>query len=282
MKTSTIAAILLCGATMLAGCAGAQLKPAERMVPEGPEFSQNLYEGYVALARAEYDEGDYRDSDAFARRAISAAKAQDVAPEETAARKLPAEHVAELEQARSSLTAALDAGVATRDPVNAAKAQVMFDCWMQEQEENWQPDDIARCRGEYLAAMDELAPTLAALTAPAPSAAQPIKFVVYFGSNRFELDGEAQAVIEEAKSAAAKAGGGIVKISGNADRAGDADYNQALSELRAAAVAKFLATPDIPVKAVVTEAHGEMQPAVLTADGVADPRNRRVEIIIEP
>ena len=32
----------------------------------------------------------------------------------------------------------------------------MYDCWVQEQEENFQPDDIARCRDGFLAAMEEV------------------------------------------------------------------------------------------------------------------------------
>lgn len=273
-------ATALCGAIALAGCAGGQLSKAEQVVPEGPEFSQQLYTGYLDLARSEYNEGDYWDSDAFARRAKFAARGNAVAPEEIVARKLPAEHVGELTDARASLVSALDAGVAAKDPANAAKAQVMFDCWMQEQEENWQPDDIAACRDGYIAAMDGLAPLLAA--APAPPAAQPAKYVVYFGSNKAELDRAAMAVIQEAKAAASKLEGATVRVSGNADRDGDAAYNQMLSEMRADAVAKMLAAPENAVKAVVTEAHGELQPAVMTDDGVPNRRNRRVEISIEP
>lgn len=278
MKRNIGVAAALCAALLLAGCAGGQLSQAEQAVPEGPEFSKQLYTGYVDLSRSEYNEGDYHDSDAFARRARIAARAGDVAPEAITARELPAEHVAELSNARSRLVAALDAGAATRDPVNAAKAQLMFDCWMQEQEENWQADDIAACRGGYLAAMDALTPAAAA--APAP--VQPARYVVYFGSDKADLDSAAMAVIEEAKAAARKLGGATVKVVGNTDRDGDAEYNQMLSEMRAAAVAKMFATPDAPINAVVTEAHGERQPAVMTDDGVPKQANRRVDIIIEP
>ena len=38
----------------------------------------------------------------------------------------------------------------------------------------------------------------------------------------------------------------------------------------------------MPVKALMTEAYGKSQPAVMTADETAEPRNRRVEIIVEP
>ncbi len=44
--------------------------------------------------------------------------------------------------------------------MEAANAQVMFDCWMQEQEENFQPPDIARCRDGFSAAIAAVEATI--------------------------------------------------------------------------------------------------------------------------
>ena len=117
------------------------------------------------------------------------------------------------------------------------------------------------------------------MSKPKPEA---VRFIVYFPTNKAVLDDNAQQVIAEAQAAASKLGQPVVKISGNADTVGPAEYNQKLSEMRAQAVAKILAGGEMPVKAVMTEAHGESQPAVMTADETAEPRNRRVEIILEP
>ena len=56
----------------------------------------------------------------------------------------------------------------------AARAQVMFDCWMQEQEENFQTDHIAACRNRFFAALEEVQK---AVEPPAPSVlpVQPVK-----------------------------------------------------------------------------------------------------------
>lgn len=270
---------------LLAGCAGKQLSQAEQIEPTGSAFEQNLYTGYIALSRAEYNEGDYRDSDTFASRATQAAQGDGVTPEAIEARALPAAHVGELDAARAQLVAALDSGAADKKPVHAANAQVMFDCWMQEQEENRQPFDISQCREGFNAAVSELGSAIATMPRPKPVAlpnSKQVRFVVYFKNNKADLTDEAQAVITEAKAAAKKTSGGIIKVSGNADSVGPRAYNQMLSEMRADAVAKVLAADRLPVKAVLTQAHGEAQPAVLTADEVSEPRNRRVEIIIEP
>jgi outer membrane protein OmpA-like peptidoglycan-associated protein len=278
MRTIVVAAGVTAGLFVLAGCSGQQLGDARAIQPTGSEFNQSLYSGYIGLSESEFGEGDYQDSDAFANRAIQAGTGDGVAPEEIAARSLPAENADELSDARTKLMAALDAGAGERDPARAAEAQVMFDCWMQEQEENFQPADIARCRDGFHAALDAIAPSVA-MSKPKPDA---VRFIVYFPSDKAVLDADAQQVIAEARAAAAKLGQPVVKISGNADTVGNAEYNQNLSELRAQAVAKVLGEGDLPAKAVVTEAHGESQPAIMTADETSEPRNRRVEIILEP
>ena len=281
MRPYVVAAGAMVGMLLLAGCAGRELLSAQQVQPAGAEFNQNLYHGYIGLSESEYAEGDYRDSDVFAIRATQVGTGDVVAPETIEARSLPGEHVFQMTEARDRLVSALDAGAAEKNPLRAAEAQVMFDCWMQEQEENWQPDDIARCREGFYAAIGDIEPVEepVAIAKPKP---QSVRFVVYFGTDKSSLDVDAQAVIAEAKAAAQKLGKPLVKISGNADTVGARDYNQMLSEMRAQAVAKVLEAGDTPVRAMATEAHGETQPAVLTADETDEPRNRRVEIILEP
>ena len=280
MKQYVVAAGAIAGILLIAGCSGTELLSAQQVEPTGADFPPNLSHGSIGLSEAEYDEGDYRDSDMFAIRATQAGTGGVVAPDAIEARSLPGDHVAQLTEARDRLVLALDTGAAAKNPLRAAEAQIMFDCWMQEQEESRQPDDIARCRDGFYAAMENIeAVEPVAISKPK---SQSVRFVVYFGTNESALDGDAQGIIAEANAAAQKLGKPLIKISGNTDTVGDKDYNQMLSEMRAQAVAKVLEAGDTPVRALATEAHGETQPAVLTADETDEPRNRRVEIILEP
>ena len=69
--------ILPCiGALVLSACAGTELQRAQEMSPQGSAFQTGLYKGYVDLSASEYAEADYRDSDTFAGRAISAGSGQ--------------------------------------------------------------------------------------------------------------------------------------------------------------------------------------------------------------
>jgi outer membrane protein OmpA-like peptidoglycan-associated protein len=282
MKSKFIVAGAIAGFFVLAGCTGQELHKAQLMDPQGSEFNQNLYHGYIGLSEAEYAEGDYYDSDVFAVRAVALAEGSNVGPEAIEERGLPGDHVAELSEARARLTAALDAGAAEADPNRAADAQVYFDCWMQEQEENWQPEDITRCRDNFYAALDGIEPAPAPTPVVSKPKPQSVRFVVYFETDKYNIDSEDETVIGEAKAAAEKLGSPIVKISGNTDTVGSSDYNQKLSEMRAQAVAKVLEAGNTPVRAMVTEANGELKPALVTADETEEQRNRRVEIILEP
>jgi hypothetical protein len=66
MKSKFIVAGAIAGFFVLAGCTGQELHKAQLMDPQGSEFNQNLYHGYIGLSEAEYAEGDYYDSDVFA------------------------------------------------------------------------------------------------------------------------------------------------------------------------------------------------------------------------
>ena len=59
-----------------------------------------------------------------------------------ASRDLPPEHVGELTEARRRLMAVLSRHARIIAPERTAEAQLEFDCWMQEQEENRQPKDF--------------------------------------------------------------------------------------------------------------------------------------------
>ncbi len=110
---------------------------------------------------------------------------------------------------------------------------------------------------------------------------EPLTYVVYFDFDKAELDAGAEVVLREARAAAEKLGG-TVTVAGNTDKSGSDGYNQTLSEMRADAVAKFLAERGVSASVIETSAHGESKPAVLTEDGVRHWGNRRVEIVVQP
>jgi OOP family OmpA-OmpF porin len=126
------------------------------MPPEGDAFQQALRKEYLALARFERDvDYDWGDTDFFLRRALAAGR-EPVAPIELADRFEPARAQADLAAARARLVAALNDGGAEAAPVEAARAQGAFDCWIEQQEEDVQPQYIANCRQRFETAIAEV------------------------------------------------------------------------------------------------------------------------------
>lgn len=279
------------GAVLLSGCAGMQLDNARKVSPDGSTFSTSLYKEYMALSELEFLEGDYADSDVFALRAISAAGNKPMTPEELGARRLPAANKGELATARRELVEALTATATEKAPVNAAQAQAAFECWMQEQEENFQPDDIAKCRADYMASMTAVRSALApapatAAPAPAPAAKAPQRMAATYTVNfDFDSDGiskKAAEIIAEAGMAVDEMKASTIILSGYTDRAGSEAYNMKLADRRAKAV---LGALDIRSRKKIADAtqikvYGEKNNKKKTEDGVKEPENRRVKIEI--
>ncbi|EDP63489.1 OmpA/MotB [alpha proteobacterium BAL199] len=263
----------------LSACAGFQLDNAKGLTPSGDAFSAGLYKEYLVLAEMEFAEGDYMDSDTFAARAIASANGKPPAPEELASRDIPAAAQGGLAEARRKLMEALDGGARTAKPDAAARAQASFDCWMQEQEENFQPADIKWCKDRFDAAMAQLG-TPAPAAAPKPSITF-ANFTVYFDFDKSTLTAQTQSTLIDAANAADDMAATNIEVSGYADRSGSEAYNMALSQRRADAVAKELTTL-IGAKAPAMKrlAFGESQNKVVTPDGVKEAKNRRVKIEI--
>ena len=286
-KLSTTVATGL-SAVLLASCAGTQLEDTRNLNPQGGAFNAALYEGYVERSQHEYDYGDYETSDAFARRAQQAAAGQTVQPlpvdggefvvDEPSMQdgKLPA-----IREARNDLTAVLRQTARTKAPQAAAEAQVMYDCWVEES----QPDHIKECRGRFNEALrtaqNAVEPQTASETAPeAPEqeSMEPESFTVYFGFDSAQLTSEARNTLGQVADAAEANPEAEISATGFTDTVGPEDYNQDLSFRRAQAVKDALSGRGIDADRIGTAARGESQLAVETADGVREPRNRRVEI----
>lgn len=71
-----------------------------------------------------------------------------------------------------------------------------------------------------------------------------------------------------------------VDIIGHSDRAGDADKNYELALDRAHSVEKFLLERNVKLERCSVVSYGESEPIIQTEDGVSEPKNRRVEVIV--
>ncbi|PWR21389.1 OmpA family protein [Zavarzinia aquatilis] len=120
---------------------------------------------------------------------------------------------------------------------------------------------------------------------PAPTPVAPAEvarsYIVFFDWDSTAITPEAQAIIQDAANAATSLGVARLELTGHADRSGSPRYNQKLSVKRAEAVKAVLVGLGVPAANIVTIGKGESAPLVPTPDGVREPQNRRVEIVLQ-
>jgi outer membrane protein OmpA-like peptidoglycan-associated protein len=115
---------------------------------------------------------------------------------------------------------------------------------------------------------------------PPPAAVARKSFIVFFDFDRSNITAEGQRTINDAVAAAKSGNSAQITLTGHTDRSGSEQYNMALSMRRAEAVKAAMIRQGVPAASIVVIAKGESQPLVPTADGVREPQNRRVEILI--
>jgi len=271
----------------LIGCAP-KIETIAATPPTSGQFEQALFNNYIVLATMERDEYDRRDSATFAKRASMLAAGNSVGPEKIADRQLPADRVAVMSGVRKRLTTAFYNGSKLVAPVASADAQSSFDCWMQEQEENRQPEDIAACQNAFIDAMNRIdmamaddepvAEPVAAAPAPAPAMAMPDPVVIYFGFDSSNISKLSMVNVDNVVSSYKESKASTLGISGHTDTAGASAYNNALAKERVEAITKALISKGVPASAIIAASFGQTMPAVKTKDNKRDARNRRVEV----
>ncbi|MCF8479395.1 MAG: OmpA family protein [Rhodospirillum sp.] len=109
----------------------------------------------------------------------------------------------------------------------------------------------------------------------------PESYLVFFDFDSSAITPEAAGIVGTAATNAKATGSSMIEVTGHADRSGPSDYNMGLSLRRAEAVLGELERNGIPRSDVAVYAKGETDPLVPTPDGVREPQNRRVVIVLK-
>ncbi len=121
-------------------------------------------------------------------------------------------------------------------------------------------------------------PPPAPIAAPAPEPAR--TYLVFFDWDRADLTARARQIIAEAASASTHVQTTRIEVNGYTDLSGTARYNEGLSVRRAKSVQAELIRDGVQRSEIGIHGFGESNPLVPTAQGVREPQNRRVEIIL--
>ena len=108
----------------------------------------------------------------------------------------------------------------------------------------------------------------------------PEKFILYFNNGTTELVPKSRAAITSILDVIKRREAINISISGHTDATGTTQLNEKLARCRAKAISDLLVKYGVDAKRLSVSSHGKGNQLIPTADGVAEPRNRRVEVIV--
>ena len=112
--------------------------------------------------------------------------------------------------------------------------------------------------------------------------AAPIRFTVYFQFDSDALTDESRRLVPRILATVKERSAREVIVVGHTDRMGSTAENFALGLKRATTVRTLLMAAGLDSSIVDVTSLGESDPVVRAANGQAEPRNRRVEIVVHP
>jgi len=279
------------------------LRALKGQPPNGNPFNAALQREYGALGEEALAESDHQHADMYIRKGFAAGNGLDTLPEDPRTWWLPRRAVGELYEWHGKLLAALGPNRTAR-PAAAARAQAMYDCWVEEEHEDvwmrdlsaglrmqdnlYQPQDIAKCKNAFFCAMAEMG-------VPVPIQCVTAQDISFLFDQPRRLPGSRADLwpggVERETGSSAPAGGAMldaliggmsanpnsaVQLKGHTDTMGGEAYNQALSERRALLIRAELIRAGINPARITYRGVGKTELAVPTPDQRREVRNRRV------
>jgi OmpA-OmpF porin, OOP family len=246
------------------GCADYYIDKLGKAPLDGIAFSDHLAKEYELFAKREANVyNDQIDAVHFAVKGLQASTGLNVLPENPNDWDIQDADLAKFLDARERLTFALDNGGRMVAPEIAARAQVMYDCAVEERDENYQKEEMAKCWTGFMNALQHLEQ---AIQNQSPT------FSVSFDMNSSVLSNDAMKMLSEVAKVQKNMTLRSVLVTGHTDGVGGRKHNLLLSQNRAAAVRDALVKMGVDAKRIVAVGAGER-------DGrEVHSKNRRVDI----
>lgn len=280
--------VLLFAAVLAATGCQTRLQQLQHAKPSGNDYTIALAQEYLAFAESEADQYDWIDSHHFALKGLRAAAGEAVMPDAVSEWDIKPEIQLAVLQARGYLIDVVESRLVKSKGAEVARAQVLFDCWLEQQEEGWQDEDIRGCREGFYDELDVLYAELYPKAVIEERVISKVKtkpgeapgpYRIFFGFNQAKLDANANEVVNKAVADLRQLPSFTIMLNGYADKTGNAEYNMQLSKKRAMAVKKALVSAGVDEGTVQIFAFGEAAPANHKKNSKRD--HRVVEIIVQ-
>ncbi|MCB9988717.1 MAG: OmpA family protein [Rhodospirillales bacterium] len=248
-----------------------------KITPTGGNIASSLEEEYRSLALLEGNiMQDMEDAAYFNRKAQRAGRGEAVAPDQVADRDIPAYEVTELQRARAELLEALIFSRPGPNNILLARAQVRFDCWLAQREENRDQAYVPACRTGFYEALERIDRTLQE-TGESKEIDED-RYVVYFDYNSASLNSLARTVIKDMAGRHEDDPSAEVVLSGFSDGP-DNEYNRKLADRRVIAVKNSLILYGIPPEHIIVAENRYKPRDQKDPSQPIDPKDRRVDVM---
>jgi outer membrane protein OmpA-like peptidoglycan-associated protein len=254
------------------------LNEARTVTPLGTLFGQALYASYFDVAYDYYHQSNYAASDYFSRRAIAAAVDPSIPPEATTKWDIIAADKKIVDALRHRVNVALENP--TGKILDAAKAQVNFDCWIYALGNKVAGKNAGKCHAALLSNLNNVE-TAVAERVSEKTLMQPSWFRALFATDSAKLHAASRNTIDNVLHRLAQLENAKVYVMGNTDQVGTAKYNLTLSEKRAQTVTAELLASGVPKAWITPVVFGKHNPAKISKNP-NNALNRRVDVLIEP
>jgi OOP family OmpA-OmpF porin len=267
----------------------------------GSVYNQTLYDEYEDLADDLSSWTDVKDVELFNHKSVLAGHESPTDPEEVMDRNLSDSEQKTFGDALYRLRTAYWKGSKELAPSESAIAQVSYDCWIEavEDDKRRRAEDCQNRFEDAMAKAEAAAnknivmitispplPDIDLAQRPEPIQAEPIPqavldqyFLIPFEFDSTSMASNGSQILQDAIATLAQYPTLRVNLIAHADSSGNNSYNQKLSQRRADSVLTRMLQSGVDGGRVdVVEAVGETRLLVQTGDGVADQRNRVVEL----
>ena len=180
-----------------------------------------------------------------------------------------------------SVTLLLTAGCATKDVVKKDEGIVPAPAVKQADQSK---SNVTTTKQSPTTAVPQPVPTTSSTSVKASPSSQLQSALdkIYFDYDSASLTETARKTLTRNASLLMKDTTAKVRIEGNCDERGSAEYNVALGEQRARAALQYLKTLGVKPERLFTLSYGKDKPAVVGSNEAAMAKNRRDEFVVLP
>lgn len=278
--------LLLVALCLLTACdtTSPALEQLRVTAPLGNVYQVTLANNYKVYAETLEAKGSSAMAEYFAQKGLYVAQGKNAMPEDPSLWQLDEDARKPIDQWRADVLRAVDNNSSTQPEISAS-TMLAFDQLVVMHDQMASAEEIAAQEAVLKALLAKLTEAhVASESAPPPPPTIPAEVnrtVLYFPYDSDRLGDSARVALDQLTRDVKKLDKAAIAINGHADKAGTEEYNMRLSERRAMFVQRALEKAGVPKVWMQHFAFGESDPAVPTADGVAEPKNRRVEVTIE-